>query len=135
MGENRLGTTMKNKCTNPQLGGKIALEIAFNVSQRRDIHLTPDQSNHLVHCEECNQLLPLWFKKGEATYETGKAYDIVNLAEADDSQVLKKSTKSGTALFKPHGDNGSNGLLVEISSNGTISDAREVTLDEFNRLE
>ena len=80
-------------------------------------------------------MLPLWFKKGEAAHETGKAYSIVNLAEEGDSRVLKKNTQSGTALFKPYEDDSSKGLLVRISSTGTISDAQEVTLDEFNRLE
>jgi hypothetical protein len=123
------------RCSDPHVGGQIALEIGFNIAQRKDIHLTPEQSRHLVQCEECNQLLPLWFKKGEAARKNDAALNIVDLAEADDSRILKKNTQSGTALFKSHEDDSSKGLLVEISSTGAISPAQEVTLDEFNRLE
>jgi hypothetical protein len=123
------------KCTDPQISGKIALEIAFNVAQRKDIHLTPEQSQHLVQCERCNQLLPLWFKKGEAAREGSQAYNVIDLAEEGDTRVLKKSTRSGTALFKPHEDDSLKGLLVQISSTGTVYAPQEITLDEFNRLE
>ena len=123
------------KCSYPQLGGKIALEIAFNMAQGTGVHLTPEESQHLAECKECNCMLPLWFRKGAAARETGKAYNIVNLAETGDRRILKRSTQYGTALFKSHEDDTSKGLLVEISATGDISDGHEVTLDEFNRLE
>ena len=127
---------MKKKCISPQLGGKISNEIVFKVATQNAIHLTAEQSQHLAQCEECSQLLPLWFKKGAATRETSKAYHIVNLAHEGDARVLKKTKKSATTLlFKADEDDSSRGLLVEISLTGEISDAKEVTLEEFRRLE
>jgi hypothetical protein len=89
----------------------------------------------LALCEKCNQLLPLWFKKGDAARKTNIAYHIVNLAEARDSRVMERTTRSGTALFKPAEEDASKGILVKISSTGVISDPEEVTLDDFNRLD
>src|SRR5262245_41395274 len=123
------------KCINQQLGSEIALEISFNIAQRKGICLTPEQSQHLVRCESCNQSLPLLFKKGEAARETGRAYAIVNLADTGDGRVMKKRIKSGTALFKPQEDNPSQGVLVKISLEGIISDAEDIPLEEFNHLE
>ncbi len=124
----------KKKCTNPKLGGKISLKITFNLAVGKGIHLTPEQSQHLAQCEECNELLPLWFKKGEAERKYQEAGKIVDMAEKGDSRVLKKSTRHGTAYFKPQDDR-SKGLLVKMSSTGDIYPVEEATLDEFNRLE
>ncbi len=63
------------------------------------------------------------------------AFIIVDLAEEGDSRVSKKRLHSGTALFKPHEDDKSKGLLVQVSSTGEVSPTEEVTLDEFNQLE
>jgi len=80
-------------------------------------------------------MLPFWFKKGEGMHETNIAFNIVSLAQEGDASVLKKTTRSGTSLFKPHEDDSLKGLLIHISSTGAISAAEEITLDEFKRLE
>ena len=125
----------KNKCANPKLGGQIALEIAFNLAAKREIHLTPEQSQHLARCDECNCLLPTWFKKGEVTLELTTANQIVNLGESGDPRVLRKTTKSGKAFFMPNDEDSSNGLLVEVDPETPIVLPREASLDEFERLE
>ena len=135
MGKGSRSAAMKKKCSDRQIGGKIALEIAFSIAKEKSLNLTAEQSQHLAACEECNQLLPLWFKKGAAAHETSNAYNIVNLAEQGDSRVLKKTMRSGTALFKPHEEDSYKGVLVQISLTGEISPAQETTIDHFNQLE
>jgi hypothetical protein len=65
----------------------------------------------------------------------GEAFHIVNLSEAGDSSVLRKTIKSGTALFRPHASVTSKGSFVLVTPDHNIHDVEEMTLADFNRLE
>jgi hypothetical protein len=125
----------RKKCTNPKLQGKISLEIGFNLAASREIHFTPEQSQHLAQCDECNCLLPAWFRKGDYAREQSTAFDIVNLAESGDPRVLKKAARSGTVLFKPSEEDPSRGVLVKIDSETGIGLPQDALLEEFERLQ
>jgi hypothetical protein len=123
------------KCIDPKVGDTIAKQIVFPLSLGKQPELSPDVRHHLEVCECCRENLPNWYAKGKGSYEMGEAFHIVNLSEAGDSSILRKATKSGTALFKPDPGGTSRGLFVLVTPDHNIHDAEEMTLADFNRLE
>jgi hypothetical protein len=136
----------RKKCIDPSAGSKIPLEITFPIAAGKvpfpsDLHKEPDFSpesrHHLEQCESCrNDLrdnLSLWYKKGMSAYRSNLAYEIVNASEGGDPTILRRSTASGVALFKP-GEDRTKGLFVLVTPEHYIHDPEEKTLEEFNHL-
>src|SRR5438874_10676521 len=84
------------KCTNPETNGKIALEITFNIAQRKGVQLSPEQCQHLVECERCNQMLPLWFKKGMLHVEQPERSRSLTLLKPETPEYLKRAPNLGS---------------------------------------
>ena len=79
---------MKNKrqkCVDPQQGGKIPLEIVFSIGAGKvpfpkdlqdEPSLSPEARAHLQACESCRgdlrENLALWYEKGISSYRTNQ---------------------------------------------------------------
>ena len=122
---------MKSKCTDPEAGAKIPLEIAFPLATGREPELSTASKRHLEICASCRQSLPLWYEKGRRARKSTESFDIVNSAEKGDPSILRKETASGVALFKPDPNNAGVGTFVLITPNHIIQDPERKTLDEF----
>src|ERR1700686_1191383 len=127
--------TQHLKCIDPKVGDMIAKQIVFPLSMGKQPELSPVVRRHLELCECCRENLPNWYGKGKGSYEMGEAFHIVNLSEAGDPSILRKTIKSGTALFNPHADGSSKGFFVLYTPDHNIHDAEERTLADFNRLD
>jgi hypothetical protein len=102
----------KARCTDDILGGKIGLEVVFQMAQGKEPHLSPEQLQHLEQCEKCRDLMPLWMKKGKAAHEHEEGRKVVEAAERGDPSILRKELSEGLGFFKPAADVEKPGILV-----------------------
>lgn len=127
--------TKHPKCIDRKVGDRIPKEIVFPLAMGKQPELSLEVRNHLESCECCREMLPVWHRKGKGSQVMGEACRIVNLSEIGDPSILRKTIKSGTALFKPHADGSSKGSFVLITPDHYIHDPEEKTPAEFNLLE
>jgi hypothetical protein len=134
------------ECVDPDIGGTIAMEVAFPIAAGRAVRPENPQErpkfsekveNHLRICECCREdlekNLALWYKMGESAYETSLAFDMLNRSEGGDDSILRKWISSGLALFEPYSPESSRGLYVLVTRKW-VFDPEEKTLEEFHQL-
>jgi hypothetical protein len=126
---------MKRKCIQPEIGQKIALEITFNAARGAGVCLSAQQCKHLMECGCCREDLPALFKATLAGQRTMQASEIYRMVQRKDPTILHKEVHSGTALFRPYGDDPKRGLYVRVGKDNRLYDPEEMTLDAFNRLD
>ena len=134
------------QCVDPDIGGTIAMEVAFPIAAGRAVRpenpqerpeFSAEVENHLRICECCREgleeNLALWYKMGESAYETGIAFDMLNRSERGDDSILRKWISSGLALFEPYSSESFRGLYVLVTRKW-VFDPEEKTLEEFHQL-
>jgi len=134
------------ECVDPDIGGTIAMEVAFPIAAGRAVRPENPQErpkfseqveNHLRICECCREALEknlaLWYNMGESAYETSMAFDMLNRSKRGDDSILRKWISSGLALFEPYSPESSRGLYVLVTREW-VFDPEEKTLEEFHQL-
>ena len=124
----------KSKCIDPDVSSKLLAKVNMSMVAGNGFFVTPEEGKHLENCGFCREYIPTFFEKSGSAQKTGTAFGIVERGESGDPGVIVKSTKVGKAFFQSHDQDQSKGLMVVVRE-GTVFHPKEMTLEEFYRLE
>jgi hypothetical protein len=119
------------ECINSTMGDAIALEIVLKMGQGKVPEITGEQEQHLRDCPPCRKCQDVWVAKGNASFRTTIAYDIVNQAAAGERSALTRDVPGGVVFFKRSVQDPQKGMFVFARDDGAIFDPEERTLEYF----